>query len=421
MPLAPTVAAALTDPTIVRARALTIGGWDVLLSPGKTGLGVPIESIRVTNMGPGGVSSLSATIEDPLKEISYATGTAGFDSLIPGLPVILSNLTTGKTIFRGMLMTWSYRPREGGQGRYIDIEATGVEAWLDWAKMPAALMIPAGTDFSTAIQSVVAQSTGVPGLRASSAGPGGIGTGGTNANTTISNLANTTDPSFTLGTAVTITAGATLREALGRITAAVIQSITTVHGFSLTAVVRVTIDEDYGLRVYGSIVPPSDWSSLTANDSPTGTNTAANLNSRVDYSGVPHSVLVAGANAAGSGIVSDGTGFPGPIAFLSDSTIDSAAKLADAGLAYLAGVGAAVNGSMTIESFIPTSTIHVGMSVTLTSDTNVPTIGQFNSAFFGQLDRTFQGGGLETWGVTFGSTERAFTSEVRRLTRTTLS
>src|SRR5258706_299210 len=101
MPTASVIAAALTNHA-ARAKSLWIDGLDVLLEPGQTGMpyGCPIETIEVTEAGPGGVSSLNFDIIDLASEVVMAEGQL----------VRFWDHTLDAPLFLGFIQSWAYQP-----------------------------------------------------------------------------------------------------------------------------------------------------------------------------------------------------------------------------------------------------------------------------------------------------------------------
>ena len=90
MPNAAVVAAALTDHS-AHPFALWVGGVDWIKQPGVAGnlFGVPLDSIEVTENGPGGVSSLRCSVEDPLNVLPLPTKSAPLVSGSPESPLMV--------------------------------------------------------------------------------------------------------------------------------------------------------------------------------------------------------------------------------------------------------------------------------------------------------------------------------------------
>jgi hypothetical protein len=224
MPLAPTIAAALMIPAS-HAWSLWIDGLDVIRKPGTTGngYGTLIETVEVTEAGPGRVSAMTFTIEDPLIEVTVASGAY----------VVLWDHTNDVPAFAGFLMTPRYQPE--AIGRVIACRAIGIEAILDWATV-ASFTPPSATFLGTAIQAAVAAAAmppGVPALNSTAA-----------AASSQANPIGITSLPPTVATAV---GPGTLRQV---IQAMIDRASTGYLGTEAGTVVNFTIDAYGGLRVW---------------------------------------------------------------------------------------------------------------------------------------------------------------------------
>lgn len=370
-------------------RSLFVGGLDVLREPGAAGgtaYGTVLGSVEVREAGPGGVSSLEAEVDDPSSELSFTDGVV----------VSMWDQVNDWPIFTGFLDNYSALPAFGGTGRVWKLSAIGVEAVLDWMVIPEDLTFPAGPtwDIGEVVQALCGQAlgVGVP-LRTGSAG--------------ISSSIEfpVVFEGATLAAPLEVKAGDSLREAIRKAVACIVAPDT-----------RFTVDQYYGLRIDSLF---SGVSSLSLNDGTGGTLKMANLEYAIDAT-APRAVFITGANAAGTGLVGDGSGRPGAIAQYSDDTIDTADKLLNAGRAYLAEFAPKLRGSFDLEDVDPAALQFAGVSrfcalssVFLT----VASIGITAEAFdvFG-ITRKF-GPTLDTLTVEFGGLAPRMTSAMRRLTR----
>lgn len=393
MPNAAVVAAALTNHA-ARSKLLAIGGVDVVFQPGASGngYGVPIDTVEVIESGPGGVSSLTAIASDP--------GIALL--LTDGQDVRFHDLVNDVPIFTGWLQSWGYVPDFGQQGRRISFSAIGPEILLDWAIVPPSLTIVSGTDVVTAIQMAVAAAVGTGPLRAFSAG-------GASAPSSQANPIQWGTLSTSIVTDTLVLSG-TLREVLRSITTYVVGG----HGYGGA---YVTVDMTYGLRVWFS--GPSDWNTLTIIDTSASAIVAEGLSHDVDAAAIVRGVYITGGNAAGTGLVSDGTGKLGPIAELSDSTILTASALQVAGQAYLNSFAAGERGSFSLTDHTPDLAVHGGSSVSV-GDARLGAAVSPVGGRIAQIKKTFQPV-RQTWVVSYGGLPPSLTRALRRLTRTTLS
>jgi hypothetical protein len=342
---------------------------------------------------------MTFTIEDPQLAVTVQRGQT----------VRCYDRTNNRDAFLGWVQSWSPRPRD--VGRLIDVQAIGVEAALDWMIVPS-LTVTLGTTTSTAVQSIIANATGigVP-LRAFS------GTDSTQA-TPIGRVGFVLDG--TLGADVVL-AGQTVREAIRLILVATIPSG---GGYSTSPpqTAQVTIDFQYGVRVWnltlsGAPSMPNDYAGLTIVDTAVSAEAASGLSNESDATGVPAGVYVIGGNAAGTGLVPTGDGIPGQIAVLNDATILTAAARDVAGQAYLAAQTIASRGSFTRENITWTTKIQAGSVLTLTDAQLGLTAVK---AAINSIEKTFQGT-TETWTVNYGGFAPSAMRQIRRLTRGTLS
>lgn len=401
MPAAAVVGAALTDGS-AKAKSLWIAGLDVLRQPGgPTGslYGVKESTIELVERFPGMVSSLSFQITDPMARVAVAKGDT----------ILYFDHASGLPLFRGWVDTWSPAPLSGGQGRAIDVEAIGVEAVLDWAILANDVTIAAGGALREAIQALVAQSVGTGPLRAF-----GLD-GGTNSSIA-QPIGENTSAAFAggLSTALTLTAGTSLREALRQVARLY---------FTASAGLRFafTVDYFYGLRAeaFSPISPQVVWNDRASFSVSTGAGSRpSGLRYRTDGQ-VYRAVYVKGANAAGSGLVSRGDGAIGPIAFLSDNASDTAERLNDIGRTYLAQSADEVRGEVKAAELDPSTVnslaawFRPGCQLTLT-DASVGASGAAYQAT--ELRKRFYANGREDWTIAFGGIPPSAAQLIRRLT-----
>jgi hypothetical protein len=382
--------------------SLFVDSLDVLKEPGTATnrYGVPLDSIIVTENGPGNVSSMSFTIEDPSSAVTVANGDT----------VLYYDHTNSLPEFRGFVQ--SFTVSVFGTGRRWEITATGVEALLDWMVLPLDVTFASGTEAYAAVQSLAAQATGV-GVALNTAAASGAGFGSAIA-TPVGKL-DSSPP--TLSAAVTVTAGTTLREAIRQI------SDNLTGGLNpATQPIFATVDFWLGLRYFGWAIGVSDYADLTIVDTVTGPIQAADLAHESDAGGVVRGVYVKGGNAAGSGPVSDGSGLPGQWATLEDSTLLTGDARDIAARAYLADKAQSVRGTFARETFTDTSTtsahIQAGAFVTLT-DAQVGLSAASYRIF--SISKRYFGARLETWTIAYGGMPPSVARAIRRLTRTTRS
>jgi hypothetical protein len=395
------VATQLTDHT-PRVKMLTLAGVDVngRVGFGGNGYHVPIESIEVDEQGPGGVSTMQFDLVDPL-----ANGPLPAD----GDEVQYWDLINDVPLFAGFVANWSTRPLPSGQGRVTTISCVGFEIILDWALIPAAMTLRANLLLSQAVLSLAAAAAGTGPLRAFSGGP-----------SSQEHPVGWFTTSDGLGLAVLmydvpIAAGTSLREALGTAAAAAAGSAGLGNPFVAPAAL-FTVDFYRGLRAMSADLVgawASDFASLTVVDTVAGANAADGLEHETDATQIVRGVFVKGANAAGTGLISDGSGKLGRIAFIDDSTIDTAAKLADAQATYLSQYVIATRGSFDLVDWTRTPGVRVGSLVYLT-DAVTGATGAYR--IYG-LTKRFLKSGRETWTVQYGGLRPSANRLLRRLTR----
>ena len=400
MPLAPAIAASLNAGLPLRSRQLFIGGLDVTLKP-QAGVGnrygTIIESIRVTEAGPGAVSSMTFTVDDPQLEVTIAEGMIVRYQFTPAGVV-------GLTEFLGIVQTWELIPAD--VGRQYAVIAQGAESWIDWRMVGDGLTIPAGTDFAAAVGSLYANSFGTtPPLNVASV----FGVDSDLPNPVVG-------WQFPTQYAVTFAQPTTLREAIRQVARASMTDDPTNTGI----VLDVTVDMYGGLRVVRTV----DGEGKTNDSGDVAVDQGATIHEDLRYltdaGGAIRGVYVSGGNAAGSGFVSDGTGVPGKIATLVDSTILTAAARNAAARAYLAEVARVrVRGTLVrVDSWTGRSStldVHVFGSVVIITNTQGGLAAQ--RWRITQIEKTYQPGGLATWRLTYGGNPPHATAQIRRLTR----
>lgn len=409
--VAAVIATQLTDHA-VRYKYLKIGGTDVLnkYSGSAYGYSVRRETIDLTEEGPGGVSSLHFTIADPLVQVT----------LVDGQDVEFWDITRNRPLFLGFIQTFEINPT--AVGREIAVTCIGIECLLDWLIVPN-LTILAGTRLSAAIQSAYYNSSGMgwP-LRAFTQPYGSEDYG--HQDTPIAAI---TDGSLQYDV---VFEGQSLRQAC---TDLIVASDTWVTG---AAGGYVTIDFYSGLRLMNgnaagvegilTMSPQADMDSMSIFDGAAASYpylTSDNVKFRLDSGGVVRGVYVKGANAAGSGLVSDGTGIPGPIQYISDDTSTTAAIRNAIALDYLGGFSQATRAT---EAFSPIPTANLdafnyrpGSYVFKHVDSQVMGATTIFSLF--RIHKRFDAYDMEHWTVDYGGNAPSALKQTRRLTRSTRS
>lgn len=394
MPLAAPIAASLSAGLATRARSLWVGEVDVLLRPGAAGndYGVLEETVRLTEGGPGTVSALSFTVEDPKLQLTFAEGQI----------VRLHNHTHGIPEFLGFIQSWNIKP--DSVNRVIDVIAQGVEAILDWLQIPA-LSLPSGMLLSDAVQSAYANSVGTSGIGLRALSGGGQ-----------SSQAQPIDSQWLNGLqyAVTLT-NVSLRQGLAAIAAAAVPTDPAFAGYFL----ETTIDFYGGLRVWTSlnnIGGPVDYTTVGTG----APDRHADLQFATDAGGAIHNVLVIGGNAAGSGLVTDGSGLPGKTGQTSDPTCLTAAQRQAVGRTYLQDKSLAFRGSVLLEDpnfeavlVAGSVEVHAGGQIQL-DDTQAGLVG--NVQRITGIEKRLLPAGKAYWTIRFGGNPPRATDQIRRFT-----
>jgi len=365
---------------------LTVAGLDVtLFTPTPW---------TVEEAAPGYVSAMSFTIED-------TTGTIGVNI---GDVVVCWDVVRDAPRFTGYAMTPSFRPWPSGTGRWIDVRAFGVEAILDWTEGPAYTFTSAGTgDFivSDVIQRLIARAAIPPAvpLRAVVSGANQYG-----------DLAG---PIGSILGAISFNAGTFAIEA-----GSLRQQITSLWNLWVKSAggtpipLVLTVDFYGGLRCFylgGPTASPADWTTLTITDGATGTAQAETLIHTVEGAAAIRGVVVTGGNAAGSGVVMDGTGRPGPMTTYSDATILTSDAMYAAASWAIASSTETARGSFSQIARVPVSSLHPGGVVQIT-DSNIPLSAARSR--IGTIVKTVQGGGVEDWQITYGGSAPSFSDTV---------
>lgn len=395
------------------ANALFVGGTNVLKDDASGLYGVPLEDIEVIEAGPGGVSSCTFPIDDPTKVINIADG----------MTVLFWNYTADVPKFRGYVDHWSLEPAFGGVGRVIQVSCTGVEAWLDWAKITDDTL---STTYPDNLAYAIAQVTNrnAPQLRAPM--PFDIFSLGVprsgNFTWPIGNLSNTlTRPLKQYGATPPPLFGLSLREAIKTMwDSSVAQDVT--YGPLDATPILVTVDFYMQLRVWRDngapeVGQPEDYTTLTIKDDTAGTvNTyvAEGLKYSVEPGDPIRAVSVKGGNAAGTGTFSDGTGLTGRTEIITDTTILDAFTARNRAVNLINTAAPTVRGSFTLSDFAPATTIHAGSYIVFT-DAAVG-LSSFQSRIF-EIRKTFNASGRENWTVAFGGAPPSAARLLRKLTK----
>jgi hypothetical protein len=411
MPNTAVIAAALTTAG-AHPFSLFVDSLDVIKDAGINGIGTPIESIEVTEAGPGGVSSMTFTIEDPIKGVSIADGAT----------VVLQNNTADACLFRGFVESWESAPDFGGQGRSLSVTAVGIETLLDWLIVPDDWHPPGGAlnAMPEAIQSA-ATSAGFAGNANTSGSAAPAESSAAFPITGYTRVGTDVGASNNLGTApLAGSHGVSLRQAIAALIAYQIAHDTgePFGGFTAVQDQLVTVDFYGRLRAWRDLdgIIPTDYTNLTINDAYAGPIVADTLRYRREPGQLVHQVQVSdGAVTPTIQTVSDGTGLAYPQAVVSDATLTTSDARRFAGRQIIGRAQANVyRGDFRLLDFTPAETIHAGSYVAFT-DAAVGLAGQ--SFRIMEIKKTFNGSGRQNWQITFGSLAPRVTNLMRKLTR----
>lgn len=400
---------------------LLLNGLDVIKQAGGSGFGVAVESIHVTEAGPGAISSMTFTIDDP----------AGAVAMTDGIAVeYRASGTSDPPIFRGEVEGYAPTPAFG-TGRSIDVRCVGIEAWLDRI-MSLIATDSSGNFVSGTTPWHVLTGNATPGGASVPVGwsvmdPGPIGTpvlgpvnegqrfAGVSNNATFAQLQAGTFAPFS------IPAGTSLREYMNQLLARMIVP-GGAAGLPAAGTWLLTIDFDGTVRFWRDYAPPNtglrfqpeDYTTLAIADTVAGSIRAWPEHS-IELDEVEHEVFVAGFDAASSGMFGDGTGLRGRRGTLTDPTLTTRALAAAAAAAYLASKTPNVRGGFDITDWNPPATIHAGSLLTIDD----AQIGLSSSTPFRiyQIDKTFHGDGSQDWSVAYGGLPPSGAKLLRKLTR----
>lgn len=397
MPLAPPIAMSQGTAPAAFSGSLRMDGQEFMPFPGSApAVAVPVDSIELTEAGPGGISSLRFTIEDP-----------GTTSPLPhnGSRVLFWDRTNDFPLFRGTVNSWHAIPL--GVGRRIVVECDGLEKELD-------SIVTGYTTISLAnVQNSVNE---VAGLFTRLDNIGMATTENGTRALPIGQLGTATTHPFA-DFPVTIEGG-TVREAIRQIAAAASMNPAAAGKFQLPPPM-VTVDFYGGLRMWNEGEQPDDYTTLTITNTAAGTRATAGIDYEVHPADIVHEVYVNGASAAASGWFGDGTGIVGRQAYISDSTVTTEQQARNVATAYLLEQQSNVRGSFKLDDFNPTLTIHAGSLVSITDaslglSAQTFIIQQIRKAFYERTNR-------QEWEVSFGGRRPSAMGELRNLTRSVLS
>lgn len=362
---------------------------------------VPIDSLEVTEAGPGDVSSMRFVIEDP-------------EGVIPipaeGAYIVQRDFVLDCIVFAGYL--GDYTVEVMGIGRTMSINAVGLEILLDWTVLPP-MQLPGSdatpvnlthniSELATTIANAVDPRVN---LYAPDPGPG------------VPNPVNG-DTTWPIGTLKTGDRPENFSAGREQIAATLRQDIEIAIGnsgiglFLLSEPVDavVTVDFYRRLRVFYRASKPDDYTDLTIVDTVAGPLVASSIKYEVHPSDVVRAVYVVGTGF--EGWVDDGTGIFGRRATISSSTATSAARITQIGETYLASQASLVRGTLVLEDWAPPNcTVHPASNITIT-DAQVSLAAQTYA--IAEITKTFHGSGRQTWEIAFGGRRPSFIEAVRR-------
>lgn len=380
---------------------LFVGGTDVLKDYTGAAYGVPLESIEVTEAGPGSVSSMTFRIDDPSKLMALAEGQEAR----------FYDFTNSVTEFLGYVDHWSSTPDFGGQGRTYEVTCTGIEAWLDWAILQNDYPRGGGASTVSPLDFFELRGTtpqywgpfyyGVSATQITGERLAGLGTfSGYNTYRT---------------STITYAAGTTLRGMFDSVSS--YTYIIPGDGRYIPINVLATIDFDRQARAWpsadvsGNLLQPSDYTTLTVTDTAASATNAEDLEYQVEPGDPAHEVYIKGTGV--TGVFTDGTGIRTRQLFLSDASIANADDAQRVANGLLGSVSGSVRGSYWRRDFTPPAGVHAGSLTTITDDAT----GATGTYRIYQIRKTYLGSGRKTWYVAFGGNPPSAAALVRKLTR----
>lgn len=415
MTLGPVLAGALASLT-TRPWALYVGGLDVIKEPATPArYSVDLDSVRLISSLWDAVGSLDFTISDAAKVLSYG-GPA--TAIAAGQEVRLVETRAGVAYpwFLGYATEVEAVGDFGDQGRKIRVKAASIDAVLDWTVTARDLTFPIGAGFDEILMVCLANTLGMPEVRAFS--------GNASPYDTTADMPIGSAPGGAIVGTTTIPAGTSIR-ACAR------------YAMGIYPDVRMAIDQYRGLRTKLVVSPVGSgigdpWPLFTSqyNETPgtitiPGSGDQIPLNVSKKWSGVAgvravavkHPTLV--TETAG-----DGSGLVGPSAVISSIAYpgETQSSLATEATRYLAMNGFGARGRLTLDSIRgdgwnlrPMSFTVSPMAVTVASldmSSESCEMAQIESRFFG-------GGADYAFDVYFGVQVLSGAQKLRSLTRGT--
>lgn len=361
---------------------------------------VDIDSVKVKDVGIGGVGSIEFELWDPLSLIGTITD---------GTEILFRDEDLDVINFRGYTDSSGPQPAFA-TGRKVTVSGASVNAWLDWAKVKPSFTPVAAQNLNLAI-SALARSLSAP--LNSTTGSSDNGT----LTQPVGELTLVVDGSNTIPflDEQPVIDGASLREGI-----AMLATAASYHGVgdtNLPATLLVDVDYHLGLRVWPDDIAeqPDDYATLTVTDTIGGAVAASALKFDAEYLDLVHEVYVDGGNAAGSGWFGDGTGLRGRQEIITDDTCTTTARALQLAASYFAQHGQATRGTLTLSKYVPTANVRAGSLLALT---DAPS-GATGTWRIYSIDKTFNPGGSEEWSIAFGGPRPSAVNLLRKLTRGT--
>lgn len=393
------VGTALTDQS-AHPFSLLVGGVDVIKEPGGSGFGVPVESVRVSEAGPGGVSSIEFQIDDPFKEVTIPDGSE----------VVFWK--GDSCLFRGWVDQMNAQPDFGGIGRTWSVQGIGIEAILDWT-ICKAMTAPFDTSnprFPWVVSFLC--SLFAPQLKAPMSGPTGDPPAPYTNNGSFDYPIGSMLPVFHPITSPSLpTITGTLRQAIEAYAQQCYRQTNPPTGVPFLA----TVDFYWGMRVWEDAITnqPDDYTTLTITDTYAGANVADTLRYENEPGSDYHGAYVEGTGIAG--FYGDGSGIYGRTGLIQDTAITDDASARERVATFIAQQAIPARGSFQLNDWTPPTTVHAGSLVSITDAAT----GIAQNFRIMQIDKTWNNSGRENWTISFGGLQRSAMRRMRNLTRTT--
>lgn len=397
MPTPALIATQLTTPGAGRTFVAYLGGLEV----GRRLL-VETHDARITENGPGQVSTFEGWIDDPDASISLP--------IAPETEILIRDAAHDLTLFAGFVTAWTPIAYPGGvTGRELHLWADGLERILDDAVI-GPLTLPgndaANGDLPTDLCWLVGQADDALGLIAITQANLGVGSANGDATAGVGTLKDVNAPKINANATV---GPGTLRQGIDQAIAWASSGGVVATGKSFDGV--ATVDFLRRLRVFFRGAKPDDYTDLAVSDTAAGLATVG-LAYEVHPREIVRSVYVAGVDATASGWIRDGSGIRGKQAYITSSAATSANRRDAIGALYLAAQAASVAGSFDLQDYGPTvATVHPQSLVSIT-DAAVGLAAQTYT--ISRISKLLKSNGLQDWTVNFGGRRASFVERSRR-------